>query len=60
MVASSSFYFRPDGRRQVLISPSETVPSGPEDAQPYPGDVEALITRLNSVTTMGIRGVSRA
>ncbi len=61
MVASAgSFYFRPDGRRQVLISPSETVPSGPEDAQPYPGDIEALITRLNTVTTMGIGGVRRA
>lgn len=60
MVASDSFYFRPDGRRQVLISPSETVPSGPEDAQPYPGDIEALITRLNDVTTMGISSVRRA
>jgi D-arginine dehydrogenase len=61
MVASAgSFYFRPDGRRQVLISPSESVPSGPEDAQPYPGDIEALITRLNTVTTMGIGGVRRA
>ena len=29
---------RDDG--QVLISPSEHVPSGPEDARPYPGDVE--------------------
>ena len=58
--ADDSFYFRPDGRRQVLISPSETVPSGPEDAQPYPGDVEALIARLNTVTTLGIGGVRRA
>ena len=61
MVASTvTFYFRPDGRRQVLISPSESVPSGPEDAQPYPGDIEALITRLNTVTTMGIGSVRRA
>jgi D-arginine dehydrogenase len=57
--ADESFYFRRDGA-DVLISPSETVPSGPEDARPYPGDVEALIARLNSVTTLGIRGVRKA
>ena len=57
--ADDSFYFRPDGE-QVLISPPEHVPSGPEDAQPYPGDVEALIARLNTITTMGIGGVRRA
>jgi D-arginine dehydrogenase len=57
--ADESFYFRRDGA-DVLISPSETVPSGPEDARPYPGDVEAPIARLNSVTTLGIRGVRKA
>ena len=61
MVASAGgFYFRPDGRRQVLISPSETVPSGPDDAQPYPGDIEALVARLNTLTTMGIGSIRRA
>ena len=54
--ADDSFYFRRDGE-QVLISPSEHEPSGPEDAQPHPGDVEALIARLNTLTTLGIRGV---
>lgn len=58
--ADDSFYFRRDGEQQVLISPSESVPSGPEDAQPFPGDVEALIARLNTLTTLGIRGVSKA
>jgi D-arginine dehydrogenase len=57
--ADESFYFRRDGG-DVLISPSESVPSGPEDAQPRPGDVEALIARLNSVTTLGISGVRKA
>lgn len=57
--ADESFYFRRDGG-QVLISPSEHEPSGPEDAQPHPGDIEALIARLNTLTTLGIRGVSRA
>ena len=44
--ADDSFYFRPDNG-QVLISPAEHVPSGPEDARPYPGDVERVIARLN-------------
>ncbi|WP_284974479.1 FAD-dependent oxidoreductase [Arthrobacter sp. efr-133-TYG-104] len=57
--ADESFYFRPEGN-QVLISPSEAVPSGPEDARPYPGDVEKLIATLNDVTSMGIRSVDRA
>ena len=57
--ADESFYFRRDGG-QVLISPSEHEPSGPEDAQPHPGDVEALIARLNTLTTLGIRGVRQA
>ncbi|HSN34767.1 MAG TPA: FAD-binding oxidoreductase, partial [Arthrobacter sp.] len=57
--ADDSFYFRRDGG-QVLISPSESVPSGPEDAQPHPGDIEALIGRLNSLTTLGIRGIQQA
>ena len=57
--ADHSFYFRRDGS-DVLVSPSEAVPSGPEDAQPRPGDVERLIARLNQVTTLGIRGVRKA
>jgi len=57
--ADESFYFRRDGQ-QALISPSEHEPSGPEDAQPHPGDIEALIARLNTLTTLGIRGVRQA
>lgn len=57
--ADKSFYFRRDAGG-VLISPSEAVPSGPEDARPRPGDIERLIARLNQVTTLGIRGVRNA
>ncbi|UUL75944.1 FAD-binding oxidoreductase [Pseudarthrobacter sp. Fe7] len=57
--ADNSFYFRPEGR-DVLISPSETVPSGPEDAQPRPGDVERLVETLNAVTSLGITAIRRA
>lgn len=57
--ADDTFYFRAEGN-QVLISPSETVPSGAEDAKPYSGDVESLINKLNAVTSLGIRSVDRA
>ncbi|WP_045730948.1 NAD(P)/FAD-dependent oxidoreductase [Pseudarthrobacter chlorophenolicus] len=57
--ADNSFYFRREGD-DVLISPSEHVPSGPEDARPRPGDVERLVERLNAVTTLGITGVRKA
>lgn len=57
--ADHTFYFRREGT-DVLISPSETVPSGPEDARPRPGDVERLIVKLNELTTLGIRGVRSA
>jgi D-arginine dehydrogenase len=57
--ADNAFYFRRDGD-DVLISPSETEPSGPEDARPRPGDIERLVGRLNELTTLGIREVRRA
>ncbi|WP_411375968.1 NAD(P)/FAD-dependent oxidoreductase [Arthrobacter sp. MPF02] len=57
--ADNTFYFRREGD-DVLISPSEHVSSGPEDARPRPGDVERLIGRLNQVTTFGITTVRRA
>ncbi|MDQ0676388.1 D-arginine dehydrogenase [Pseudarthrobacter siccitolerans] len=57
--ADNTFYFRREGG-DVLISPSESVPSGPEDAKPRPGDVERLVARLNQVTTLGITEVRRA
>ncbi|GAC1598646.1 MAG: FAD-dependent oxidoreductase [Pseudarthrobacter sp.] len=57
--ADKSFYFRGEGDG-VLISPSEAVTSGPEDAQPRPGDVERLVAKLNQVTTLGISGVRSA
>ena len=38
----------------------QTVPSGPEDARPRPGDVERLITKLNQVTTLGIGHIRSA
>jgi D-arginine dehydrogenase len=57
--ADDSFYFRREGN-DVLVSPSEHVASGAEDARPFPGDVERLIARLNTVTTLGISAVRTA
>lgn len=57
--ADESFYYRPEGN-QVLISPSESVPSDPMDAQPRAKDIEELVELVNSVTTMGITGVVRS
>ncbi|MEV7454906.1 NAD(P)/FAD-dependent oxidoreductase [Pseudarthrobacter oxydans] len=57
--ADNSFYFRRDGD-DVLISPSESEPSGPEDARPRAGDIERLVDRLNRITTLGITEVRRA
>lgn len=57
--ADDTFYFRRDDDG-LLISPAETVPSVPEDAQPRPEDLEALISRLDSMTTLGVGNVMRA
>ncbi|GAB3248998.1 NAD(P)/FAD-dependent oxidoreductase [Arthrobacter pigmenti] len=57
--ADGSFYYRPDGT-QLLISPCETVASQAEDARPIAADVDRLMERINSVTTLGITGVDRA
>jgi glycine/D-amino acid oxidase-like deaminating enzyme len=57
--ADDSFYFRREGG-DVLISPSEHVASPAEDARPRPGDVERLISRLNTLTVLGIGPVRTA
>lgn len=57
--ADDSWYFRPENGG-VLISPAESVPSAPEDAQPRPGDIDRLVTRLNGATTLEITRVRRA
>ncbi len=57
--ADDSFYYRPDPQG-VLISPSETEQAEPGDAQPRPGDIDRLIARLASVTTLGITSVRRS
>lgn len=57
--ADDSFYFRREDAG-LLISPAESVPSVPEDAQPNAAEIQALIMRLNALTTLGITEVERA
>ena len=57
--ADETFYYRAEGQ-QVLISPSESVPSEPMDARPHAREVAALVELVNSVTTLGITHVVRS
>ncbi len=57
--ADESFYYRPDGAH-LLISPCESVPAEPGDAQVVDQDITELIQRIDQVTTVGITGVVRA
>ncbi|ALE05240.1 hypothetical protein AL755_06705 [Arthrobacter sp. ERGS1:01] len=57
--ADESFYYRPDGAR-LLISPCESVPAEPGNAQVVDADIAELIHRIDAVTTLGITGVERA
>ncbi|WP_247828562.1 NAD(P)/FAD-dependent oxidoreductase [Arthrobacter antioxidans] len=57
--ADGSFYYRPDADG-VLISPAESEPAEAGDPQPHPGDIERLIERLGTVTTLGVTAVHRS
>ena len=53
---SLSLYFRPDGDN-VLMSPSEEVPSDPCDAVPWESDIARLYDRINVMTDLDIRDI---
>lgn len=57
--ADESFYYRPDGEH-LLISPCESVPAEPGDAQVVAADIAELIHRIDAVTSLGITGVERS
>ncbi|AIY03758.1 hypothetical protein ART_4159 [Arthrobacter sp. PAMC 25486] len=57
--ADESYYYRPDGGH-LLISPCESVPAEPGDAQVLDADITKLIHRIDAVTTLAITGVVRA
>lgn len=57
--ADESFYYRPDGEN-LLISPCESVPAEPGNAQVVDADIAELIHRIDAVTTLGITGVVRS
>lgn len=59
VAADSGWYYRRAGDG-ALVSPSEAVPSEPCDAQPVLEDVEDLLGRLNTVTSLGATGIESA
>ncbi len=59
IAADASFYFKPDAGL-VLASPCDETPSEPCDAQPEELDIAIGIDRIEAVTTMRIRRVTRS
>lgn len=57
--ADESFYYRPDGDH-LLISPCESVPAEPGDAQVVAEHIAELVHRIDAVTSLGITGVERS
>ncbi len=52
-----SFYFKPEGRGQILASPADERPEQPCDVRPREIDVARGIEAVNTATTFGIRSV---
>lgn len=55
--ADESFYFKPEGPRQLLGSPADEHPDRPGDARPREVDVALGIEAVNRATTLAIRAV---
>jgi D-arginine dehydrogenase len=56
---AEEFYFKPDAG-QLLVSPADATPSAAVDAYPEDLDVAAGVERLERVTTLSVKRVSRA
>ena len=52
-----SFYMKPWGRSQLLLSPADEVQEEPGDARPHELDVARCMDEVNAVTTLSIRHV---
>jgi D-arginine dehydrogenase len=59
IAADASYYFKPDAGL-ILTSPCDETPTPPCDAQPEELDIAIGIDRIEAVTTMRIRRVTRA
>ncbi|MEE1620021.1 NAD(P)/FAD-dependent oxidoreductase [Zafaria sp. Z1313] len=57
--ADDSWYFRREGEL-VLVSPAESEPAEPGDAQPRAADVADVVRRIEAATTLQVTGVERA
>ena len=57
---ADSYYMKPWGRSQLLLSPADEVPDEPGDARPIELDVARCIEVVNGATTLSIRHVRSA
>ncbi len=55
---AENFYFKPEGSR-LLVTPADETPSPPCDAQPEEFDVALAAARLEEVTTIEVRRITR-
>lgn len=55
--AGESFYFKPEGQTDLLVSPGDETPAPPGDARPDELDVAAALERVEAVTALGLRSV---
>ncbi len=56
---AGSYYFKPDGRNRVWLSPHDETPVEPGDAAPEELDVAIAIDRFETVTDWKVRAVER-
>ncbi|HEY1075456.1 MAG TPA: FAD-binding oxidoreductase [Fontimonas sp.] len=59
IAADASYYFKPDAGL-ILASPCDETPTPPCDAQPEELDIAIAVDRIETVTTLDIRRVTRA
>lgn len=60
VMKADGYYYRYEAPRAILASPQEAVASQPEDAQPRPEDIDALIQQIQADTTLHVTGVRQA
>lgn len=60
VMKADGYYYRYEDAHAVLASPQEAVASPPEDAQPNPADIDALIQEIQADTTLHVTGIRQA
>lgn len=59
VTADGGWYYRADPAGALICS-GEAEPEAACDAQPHPGQIEALVEKINTVTSLGITGILRS